>query len=35
LPFFNIMESLLKIITSDFDIYRNLKKQDFYDFVIQ
>ena len=33
LPFFNIMESLLKIITSDFDIYRNLKKQDFYDFV--
>ena len=31
--FFNIMESLLKIITSDYEIYQNLKKQDFYDFI--
>ena len=32
-PFFNIMESLLRIITSDFDMYRNLKGQEFYDFI--
>ena len=27
------MESLLKIITSDYEIYKNLKKQEFYDFI--
>ena len=31
--FFNIMESLLKITTSDFDIYEKLEKQEFYDFI--
>jgi len=32
-PFFYILESLLKIITSDFELYENLKNQDFYDFI--
>ena len=32
-PFFYILESLLKIITSDFELYERLKNQDFYDFI--
>ena len=32
-PFFFILESLLKIITNDFDIYKNLKSENFYDFI--
>ena len=32
-PFFYILESLLKIITSDFELYENLKNQVFYDFI--
>ena len=31
--FFLIMESLLKIITSDLDLYKNLKGQEFYVFL--
>ena len=31
--FFLIIESLLKIITSDYDIYKNLKNEEFYDFI--
>ena len=31
--FFNIMESLLKIITSDFEIYENLDNQEFYAYI--
>ena len=32
-PFFYVLESLLKIITSDFELYEKLKNQDFYDFI--
>jgi hypothetical protein len=32
-PFFYVLESLLKIITSDFELYERLKNQDFYDFI--
>ena len=32
-PFFYILESLLKIITTDVEIYINLKGQEFYDFI--
>ena len=31
--FFFMMESLLKIITTDFEIYNNLKDEEFYDFI--
>ena len=31
-PFFYIMDSLLKVITSDFD-FKSLKEQEFYDFI--
>jgi len=32
-PFFYIMESLLKIIITDFDIFNNLQKQEYYNFI--
>ena len=32
-PFFYILESLLKIIITDYDIYRSLKPEKFYDFI--
>ena len=32
-PFFYIMESLLKVITNDLEIYNNLKEEEFYDYI--
>ena len=32
-PFFYIMESLLRVITTDLDLYNNLQDQKFYDFI--
>ena len=32
-PFFYIMEAILKIITTDIDLYTNLDDQDYYDFI--
>ena len=32
-PFFYILESILKIMTTDIELYRNLKGQDYYDFI--
>ena len=32
-PYFYIMESLLKLLTTDPEIYINLKGQDYYDFI--
>ena len=32
-PFFFILESLLKILTSDYDLYEKIEKQKFYDFI--
>ena len=32
-PFFFILESLLRIINSDFEIYEKIEKQKFYDFI--
>ena len=33
LPFFYILESLLKVINSDFDLYEKIERQKFYDFI--
>ena len=33
-PFFYILESLLKIINSDFDLYKKIDKLKFYDFIL-
>ena len=33
IPFFYIMESLLKIINTDFDIYNNIEEQEFYRYI--